>query len=204
VKTAAALLLVGMSILAATPSVGAETIDFSHQKAGEPPKDFEFWGGDGPDIGNWSVSRDITAPGGGIGEVTPDKSDQPSMAVYHAVSVANVKVAAQFKLSGGKLPSAGIAVRIVSKQDYFLVRASAFEGRVSLIRVKNGIPEEVAGIDAEIEQDQWQSLEVDVKDDEFNITLDGQWVLTAFDRRARESGWIACGPSKAPRRFSIK
>jgi hypothetical protein len=112
------------------------------------------------------------------------------MAIYHAVSAANVRVGTRFRLSGGKLPCAGIAVRVVSPRDYLLVRACAFEGRVSLIRVRSGAAEEVAGVDAEIEQDHWQNLEVVVKDDEFTVTLDGQWVLTAFDRHARESGWI--------------
>jgi hypothetical protein len=191
VKRAAALALVAMSVFAAPTSLRAETIDFSRQKAGEPPRDFEFWRADRVDIGHWAVAADPGATGGdSVEEVTPDKSDQPSMAVYHAVSATNVSVRTQFKLSGGKLPSAGIAVRVVSPRDYFLVRASAFEGRVSLIRVRNGAAEEVAGVDAEIEQDHWQKLEVAVKDDEFTITLDGRWVLTAFDRHARESGWI--------------
>jgi len=191
VSRAAALVLVAMSVLAAPRSARAELIDFSHQKVGEPPGDFEAWRADQADIGHWAVARDAVAPGGSsIEEITPDKSDASSMAIYRAVSAMNVKVATRFKLSGGKLPSAGIAVRVVSPRDYFLVRASAFEGRVSLIRVSNGAAEEVAGVDAEIEQDHWQRIEVVVKDDEFNITLDGQWVLTAFDRHARENGRI--------------
>jgi hypothetical protein len=71
-----------------------------------------------------------------------------------------------------------------------LIRASAFESRVSLIRVSNGVAEEVAGVEADIEQDHWQSLEVAVQDDEYNIMLDGRWVLTAFDRHPRVSGKI--------------
>jgi hypothetical protein len=179
-----------MSLFAGSTSARAATIDLSHQKAGEPPRNFEFWRADEADIGHWAVAAGGAPIGGSVEEVTPDRSDQPSMAVYQVVSAANVRVEAQFKLSGGKLPSAGIAVRVVSPRDYFLVRASAFEGRVSLMRVRDGAAEEVAGVDAEIEPDHWQNLEVVVKDDEFTITLDGQWVLTAFDRHARETGKI--------------
>jgi hypothetical protein len=192
VKGAVALVLVAMSALTTLTSASAETIDLSRQKTGESPSGFEFWRADQADGSNWGVARAGAAPGeSSIEEITPDRSDQPAMAVYHAVSGTNVKVATQFKLSGGRLPSAGIAVRVVGPRDYFLVRASAFEGRVSLVRVRDGATNEVAGVDAEIGQDHWQSLEVVVKDDEFNITLDGRWVLTAFDRHPRESGRIA-------------
>jgi hypothetical protein len=190
VKTAAILAVVAISVFVAPASTRAAMIDFSRQTAGEPAAPFEFWRAGQSDTDHWVASGAIAPGDSSLQEITPDKSEQSSMAIYRAVSAANVRVEIRFKLSGGKLPSAGVAVRVIGPQDYFLIRASAFESRVSLIRVSNGVAEEVVGVEADIEQDHWQSLEVAVQDDEYNIMLDGRWVLTAFDRHPRVSGKI--------------
>lgn len=41
--------------------------------------------------------------------------------------------------------------------------------------------EEIAGVDADIARNHWQTLEVTAKDNAFTIWLDDAWVLTAFD-----------------------
>jgi hypothetical protein len=79
------------------------------------------------------------------------------------------------------MPSAGIAVRVTSPNDYYLVRASAFEQRLSLIHVVDGGSEEIADVDADIRPNHWQSLEVVANGNSFKISLDDQWVLTAFE-----------------------
>ena len=53
---------------------------------------------------------------------------------------------ARFKLIDGLMPSAGIAVRVTSPNDYYLVRVSTFELRLSLLHIINGVPEEIAGV----------------------------------------------------------
>ena len=79
------------------------------------------------------------------------------------------------------MPSAGIAVRVTDPDDYYLVRVSAFELRLSLLHVVNGMAEEVAGVDADITIDHWQSLEVVVDGNSFKMSLDDRWAPTAFD-----------------------
>ena len=41
--------------------------------------------------------------------------------------------------------------------------------------------EEVAGVDADVTIDHWQSLEVVVDGNGFKMSLDDRWALTAFD-----------------------
>ena len=53
--------------------------------------------------------------------------------------------AGQVELIDGSMPSAGIAVRVTSPNDYYLVRVSAFELRLSLLHIINGVAEEIAG-----------------------------------------------------------
>ena len=197
-KTTAAMMLAVVSMFGSAASARAEAIELTLQKPGAPPPNFEFWRADEVDIGHWSVVRDPTVHDGpAIQESTPDRSDRPSLAVYQLVSAANIRVRARFKLIDGKLPSAGIAVRLTSPQDYYLVRVSAFEGRLSLVHVHDGTAEEVAGVEADIVEDHWQTLEVIADGDGFTISLDDRWVLTAFDRDGVQNGKIALWTEKS-------
>jgi Domain of Unknown Function (DUF1080) len=192
------MMLAVVSLFGSAASARAEAIELTLQKPGVPPPNFEFWRADQVDFGHWSVVRDPTVhDGSAIQESTPDRSDRPSLAVYQLVSAANIRVRARFKLIDGKLPSAGIAVRVTSPQDYYLVRVSAFEGRVSLVRVHDGAAEEIAGADADIAEDHWQTLEVVADGDGFTVSLDDRWVLTAFDRHAVQNGKIALWTEKS-------
>jgi hypothetical protein len=109
------------------------------------------------------------------------KGSRPSLAIYALVSAANGKVRVRFKLIDGSKPSAGIALRVTSPDDYYLVRASAYERRVALLHVVHGTAEEIAGVDADIAQDHWQTLEVVTRGNGFSMRLNDNWVLTAFD-----------------------
>jgi len=79
------------------------------------------------------------------------------------------------------MPSAGVAIRVTSPDDYYLVRASAYEQRLAFLHVVHGAIEEIAGVDADIAQDHWHTLEVVTRGNGFTISLNDEWVLTAFD-----------------------
>jgi hypothetical protein len=189
--------LAATSFFGTAATARADAIDLTLQKVGAPPQNFQFWRAGQVDFGHWAIVRDVTAQDGSvIQESTPDKADRPSLAIYQFVTATNVKVRTRFKLVAGKRPSAGIAVRVTSPDDYCLVRLSAFEGRLSFIRVKAGVAEEIAGVDAEIALDHWQTLDVVANGNGFTISLDDQWVLTAFDRQAVAEGKTALWTEK--------
>ena len=71
--------------------------------------------------------------------------------------------------------------RTAPPNDYYLVRASAPEQRLSLLHVVHGATEEIAGVDAEIAEDHWQTLEIVARGNGFSMWLDDQWALSAFD-----------------------
>lgn len=64
-------------------------------------------------------------------------------------------------------------------------------------RVHDNAAEEIAGADADIAKDRWQTLEVVMDGDGFTISLDDRWVLTAFDRHAVQNGKIALWTEKS-------
>ena len=135
------------------------------------------------DVAHWVVVGDSTRTGG------TDRSIHNALAVYTAVSARNATMRTNFRLIAGSAPSAGLALRVTGPDDYYLVRASEDEQRVSLLRVVGEASEEIAGADADITRDHWQTLEVTARDNEFSIWLDDQWVLTAFD-----DGKLSAGP----------
>jgi hypothetical protein len=177
---AAALLVLTNWVGVAHASGG--TIDLSHQKIGAPPREFLFWRAGRVDFGHWALVADAASLGGtAIQRLDTDRTVQTALAVYTPLSALNARIRARFKLIDGSMPSAGIALRVTSPDDYYLVRASAYEQRVSVLHIVRGEAKEIAGVDAEIARDHWQTLEVSARDNGFTIWLDDQWVLTAFD-----------------------
>jgi hypothetical protein len=168
-------------------------IDFKSNGVGVPPADFEFWRTGQGGVGRWAVVRDATAANGAsIEEFSADQTkDRFPLAIYKPVSAKNLAVRARFKLVSGTMQSAGIAVRVTSASNSYVVRASALEERVDLLRVTDGKMELVAGVDAEIVPNHWQTLEVVAEDDRFAISLDDNWILTAFDKAFMGDGHVA-------------
>jgi hypothetical protein len=185
------------SIAASVAAQAAPAIGLTQQQPGMPPTNFQFWRAGQNDSSHWTIVRDPTAAGGvSIQQADSDKDARSALAVYDLLSLANAKVRVGFKLIDGSMPSAGIAVRVTSPDDYYLVRVSAFEERLSFIHVVHGEFEEVAGVDAEITQDHWQTLEVAASGDHFTISLDDRWALTVFDRNPPANGNFALWTEK--------
>jgi hypothetical protein len=158
------------------------SVDPSRREIGAPPQQFAFWRAGQADVAHWLVVDDSTGPfGTAIERSDKDRSVHNALAVYTAVSARNARIRTHFKLISGSTPSAGLALRVTGPDDYYLVRASEDEQRVSLFHVVGGASEEIAGVDADITLDHWQTLEATVRDNEFTIWLDDQVVLTVFD-----------------------
>ena len=179
---AALMATIGVVTSPASAIAQSQTVDLSRQPIGGAPQDFECWRAGESDPHHWTIVRDAATENiVSIQQSGANRTALPSLAIYKPLWAVNAKISAQFKLIDGSLPGAGIAIRVTSPNDYYLVRVSAFEQRLSLLHVVGGTPEEIAGVDADITQNHWQSLEVVANGNSFKISLDGQWVLTAFD-----------------------
>jgi hypothetical protein len=164
-------------------------IDLSNLETGGLLQQFAFWRSGQIDLGHWAIVGDAASPGGtAIQRSDKDRSVQAAFAVYTPLSALNATIRTRFKLVDGSMPSAGLVLRVTGPDDYYLVRASGYEQRVSLLHVVHGSAEEVAGVDADVSTEHWQTLEVLVRDSEFTISLDDRWVLTAFDRKGLTAG----------------
>jgi hypothetical protein len=187
---------VGLAVLIASAAthgwtVGATTnVQIAKKELGTPPDDFDFLlTGDG-EPGRWTVVRDTTAVDGiAIEHVSTDQHENRfPLAVYAPVSSRDFKVKVRFKIIKGTMQSAGIAVRFVDVDNYYVVAASALEERVDLFRVIKGKKERIWGTDADVFRDRWHLLEFQANDDQFTISLDLNWLFTAQDSTLLSDG----------------
>jgi len=114
------------------------------------------------------------------------------LAISKAASLKNAEVSLRLKPAGGKSDQGGgVAVRLNNPKNYYLVQLDALRDRVLFSRVRDGAPEEIVGVDADIASHSWHTLAVRAKDDEFTVSLDGNWVFTGFDKTLSQPGRIA-------------
>ena len=176
--------------------VAADTktkIDFLSNGIGVAPTDFEFWQTGRGAPGQWAVIRDPTAAlGVAIEQFSLDQTDDRfPLAIYKPISLKNLEITARVKVVRGRMRSAGIAVRLVSPENYYVVRLSAMEERVDLYRVVAGKSERIAGTDADVFLDRWHRLGIRAEGDRLDVSIDGTFLFTAFDRTFLQDGRVA-------------
>ena len=161
---------------------------------GQAPADFEFarTGQGGP--GQWIVVDDATAAGKrAIEQSSTDRTDYHfPLAIYQPVRAKNVEVSIRFKPVAGKVDQAGgIAVRLTSPNDYYLVRANALEDNVRFYRIVKGRREQLATADIKVAGGIWHTLGLKAENDRFTVSFNGKTLYSANDRTFPGTGRIA-------------
>jgi hypothetical protein len=177
----------GASALDAATNIGTNEIGASPAQFELPPL------GDGKQ-GSWTVVHDPTAEAGVAIEQAGAQTaeDRFPLAIYKPASPTNAEISLRLKAAGGKSDQGGgVAIRLRSPKNYYLVQLDALRDRVLFSLVSNGASEEIAGVDADITSHTWHTLAVRAKDDEFVVSLDGIWMFTAFDKTLSQAGRIA-------------
>ena len=121
-------------------------VDIGAMQAGEEPSDFTFWRTGSGAPAEWRIASDPTAAHqAAIAQTSTDTTDYRfPLAVYRPVSAKNVDVLVRFKAVAGKIDQAGgIAVRLTTSDDYYVVRANALEDNVRFYRVVKGRREQI-------------------------------------------------------------
>jgi hypothetical protein len=120
------------------------------------------------------------------------ENDRFPLAIYKAASPKDVEVSLRLKVTAGKQgQGGGVAMRLMSPDNYYLVQLDALRDRVVFSRVTDGVFEEVAGVDADITSRTWHRLEVRARDHEFLVSLNGAWIFTVFDKTLPHPGRVA-------------
>jgi glycosyl hydrolase family 59 (putative galactocerebrosidase) len=187
------LLALALGVAALSPA-RADMISFNGAQVGNTPSDFDVrrTGRGGP--AQWVVVRDASAQGGlALEQVSRDKADYRfPLAIYKPFSGANVEVKARFKpVSGAVDRAGGIAVRLATSDDYYVVRANALEDNVRFYRVVKGRREQLESASLKVSANEWHTLALKAEGDRFTISFDGKPLYTVTDKTFAKEGKVA-------------
>jgi hypothetical protein len=176
---------------AQNPTTG---IDIAAMPPGVAPPGFTFARTGGGAAGEWLVVADPGAAAQkAIAQTSKDTTDYRfPLAVYQPVSAKNVDVVVRFKAVAGTVDQAGgIAIRLTTPDDYYVVRANALEDNVRFYRVVKGRREELKGSNTKVSGNQWHTLGLRAEGERFTVSFDGKALYTAEDKTLANAGKVA-------------
>ena len=171
----------------------AVLVDIDATPVGAAPIGFQFGRTGQGAAGDWRVVGDASAVAGkAIAQVSPDRTDYRfPLAIYQPLSAKDVEATVRFKPIDGRIDQAGgIAVRLTSPDDYYVVRANALENNVRFYLVARGRREQIAGIDIPVIGGRWHMLGLRAEGSRFTVSYDGRVLFTAFDDRYADTGRV--------------
>jgi len=160
-------------------------IPIEKMTVGAAPTDFEFARTGQGAIGQWSVVEDATAASKrAIEQSNTDRTDfRFPLAIYQPVTGKNVEVSIRFKpVAGGVDQAGGIAVRVTSPNDYYLVRANALEDNVRFYRIVKGRRQQLATANIKVSSGEWHALSIKAENDKFTVSFDGKHLHSTTDK----------------------
>jgi hypothetical protein len=169
------------------------TVDIGQLAPNLEPEFTQWRTGEG-DAAEWTLVADASAEGGrAIAQVSKDKTNYRfPLAIYKPFSGKDLEISVRFKPVAGTVDQAGgIAVRLVTPDDYYVARANALEDNVRFYRVVKGRREQLAGADVKVAANVWHTLAVKAEDDRFNVSYDGKTLFTAEDNTFAGRGRVA-------------
>jgi hypothetical protein len=194
------LILACVSFILVTVTAGAYgqgnapmTIDIGALAPNLAPE-FTIWRTGQGAPAQWAIVADPTAAGGrAIAQTSTDKTDYRfPLAIYKPYSGKNVEVSIRFKPVSGSVDQAGgIALRLQTPDDYYVVRANALEDNVRFYRVVKGKREQLAGTNTKVSTNTWHTLALKAEGDRFTVSYDGKELYTASDTTFGEAGKVA-------------
>jgi hypothetical protein len=188
------LLAGALTVLAASP-LQAQGTDRMTRIDFEVPAGFQpmLTGRGGPVA--WSVIDDATAPAGlkVLTQTSRDKTDYRfPLAVFDQPVLQDLDVAVRFKPVSGEVDrAAGIALRLVDRDNYYVVRANALEDNVRLYRVVKGDRQQFAGANVKVPSGVWQELRLVVRGNRFEVFFEGKSLYSATDAAFAGTGRVA-------------
>ena len=170
------------------------SVDLSTAAVGAAPPGFEFGRTGQGKPGQWLVAEDGTAAHGrAIAQTNGDTTDYRfPLAIYKPYSGKNFEVSVRFKPVAGTVDQAGgLAVRLQTPDDYYVVRANALEDNVRFYRVVKGKREQLASANTKVASNTWHMLGLKAQGDRFSVSYDGKELFTTRDGTFTEAGKVA-------------
>jgi hypothetical protein len=182
-------LLMTMLVASASSGAWAQTVNFDSLTPGDSPPG---WTATKTGSGNekWTVEKDNTAPS------SPNVLKQSGQATYPLclkddTSLKNGFVEVKFKpISGKEDQAGGVVWRAKDANNYYIARANALEGNVTIYDTLNGRRTERKRTSIKVASNQWHTLRVDFQDRHFTVTFDGKKAIEWDDEKLKDAGKV--------------
>jgi hypothetical protein len=167
----------------------AETVGFDSDTTGEPPSGWTC-GLTGKGSPRWAVVADRTAPS------SPNVLQHEDAATFawcvkSGTVSADGSVSVKFKPVSGKEDQAGGLVwRWKNSNNYYIARANALEGNVSLYYMRNGVRKIIKYAAAPVTRDSWHTLQVTYKGSRIRVGLNGTTYIDTTDMHIADAGRV--------------
>jgi hypothetical protein len=171
----------------------ATVVAIANMEIGTTPVDFKFARTGQGDLGKWTVVNDETSfAGRAIEQSSTDRTDYRfPLAIFEPVVAKNIDVSVKFKPVAGLVDqAAGIAVRLLDGDNYYVVRANALEDNVRFYRVVSGRREQIDGVNIKVASNEWHSLGPKAVNERFAVEFDGKRLFTTSDKTFAGAGKV--------------
>jgi hypothetical protein len=182
------------SAVAAAQTGGPISVDLSAAGREGTPAQFIFSRTGEGENGRWTLVDDPTAVNGrALAQVSTERTDYRfPLAIYQPYSGTDLEVSARFKPFAGAVDQAGgIAVRLLTPDDYYVARANALEDNVRFYKVVKGSRQQLAGANLKVTANQWHTLALKAERDRFTVSFDGKALFSTQDRTFPDAGKVA-------------
>jgi hypothetical protein len=167
----------------------AETINFDADPTGAAPSGW-FTGVTGHGGYRWTVEADAGAPSKPNVLKQSGRGDFP-WCVKNDAQFTDGYVEVKFKPVSGKEDQAGGVVwRWKDGDNYYVARANALEGNVSLYYTLNGRRITIRYVDAPVAKSQWHTLRVEFAGMRIRVALDGKLYIEGDDEHLAGAGRV--------------
>jgi len=173
----------------ATALATAETVNFDDMKPGAAPAGWTATQ-TGSGTAKWSVEKDASAPS------KPNVLKQSGQATFpvcikNDTNIKNGFVEVKFKPVAGKEDQAGGVIwRAKDSDNYYIARANALEGNVTIYHTIKGKRTEKKRTNMKVTSNQWHTLRVDFQDNRFTVAFDGKKAIEWNDETFKDAGKV--------------
>jgi hypothetical protein len=178
-----------MAMTTAIALAAAETVNFDGMKTGAPPPGWSATQ-TGSGTAKWSVEKDASAPS------KPNVLKQSGQATFpvcikNDTSLKDGFVEVKFKPVAGKEDQAGGVIwRAKDSDNYYIARANALEGNVTIYHTIKGKRAEKKRTNMKVASGEWHPLRVDFIGNHFTVTFDGKKAIEWDDDTFKNAGKV--------------
>jgi hypothetical protein len=173
----------------ATVLATAETVNFDDMKVGALPPGWTATQ-TGRGSAKWAIEKDESAPS------KPNVLKQSGQATFPVCfkNDTNIKdgfAQVKFKpISGKEDQAGGVIWRAKDSDNYYIARANALEGNVTIYHTIKGKRTEKKRTNMKVTSNQWHTLRVDFQDNRFTVTFDGKKAIEWDDETFKDAGKV--------------